>query len=235
MSLEEAKELEKKYKLPMPTFCLDRKSYCAKEYGALILLSKGSMGIMHTEKNRYLYQNSFNTSELATKLGIAETTLNRNIKKLQSLDCNILKIENTKNGVVYRLNYGLETGYNDEVHKYVTIHHEMLEELVVCFKTPAIKLYCLLCYMANTESFKPIDEDFLCDKIGLCSKSKNNKTKIRSILNVLRKCKYIEIKKENKIFWDKEKCKKVPKTLKLYKLCSYDDWKKLDDEKNLNE
>ncbi|HBE9006827.1 TPA: winged helix-turn-helix transcriptional regulator [Clostridioides difficile] len=230
MSLEEAKELEKKYKLPMPTFCLDRKSYCAKEYGALILLSKGSMGIMHTEKNRYLYQNSFNTSELAAKLGVAETTLNRNIKKLQNLDCNILKIENTKNGVVYRLNYGLETGYNDEVHKYVTIHHEMLEELIVCFKTPAIKLYCLLCYMTNEKEFTLIDEKFLCEKIGLCGDSENNKSKIRKFIQVFKKCRYVETKKENRMFWDKDKKNKINKTVKLYRLCSFDEWKKLDEE-----
>lgn len=46
------------------------------------------------------------------------------------------KIENTKNGTVYKLRYGIETGYNDEVHKFVTIHHKILEELVINFKTP---------------------------------------------------------------------------------------------------
>lgn len=233
MSLEETKELEKKYKLPMPTFCLNKKNYCAKEFGALMLISKGSMRIMHTEKNRYLYQNSFDTIELAKKLGITKTTLNRNIKKLQSLEYNILEIENTKNGVVYKLNYGLETNYNDEVNKYVTIHHEMLEELVICFKTPAIKLYCLLCYMTNEKSFTLIDEKFLCEKIGLCGDSENNKSKIRQIIQVLKKCRYIETKKESRTFLDKEKKNKINKTVKLYRLCSFEEWNKLDKEIDL--
>lgn len=236
MSTEKLKieESEKNYKLPMPTFCLKEKGYFAREYAALILQSNGSIKIMHTEKNRYLYQNKFNIDELANQLSISRATLYRNIKKLDELKCDILKIENTKNGIVYRLNYGIETGYNDEVHKFVTIQHEMLKELVITFKTPAIKLYCLLCYLANETDFKSIDEEFLCNNIGLCGKSESNKNKVRSIVRVLMKCKYIDVKKENKTFWNEETKNKVNKTIKLYRLCSFEEWKKLNDKIDLD-
>ncbi|HBG7257383.1 helix-turn-helix domain-containing protein [Clostridioides difficile] len=233
MSLEEVKELEKKYKLPMPTFCLKEKGYFAREYAALMLLSNGGMKIMHTEKNRYLYQNKFDIDALAKQLSISRATLYRNIKKLEELKCDILKIENTKNGTVYRLKYGIETGYNDEVHKFVTIHHKILEELVINFKTPNIKLYCLLCYLTNETDFKVIDEEFLCNNIGLCGKSESNKNKVRSMIRVLIKCKYIDVKKENRTFWNEETKNKINKTLKLYRLCSYEEWKNLNDKTDL--
>ncbi|EGT4908143.1 helix-turn-helix domain-containing protein [Clostridioides difficile] len=221
----EVKELEKNYKLPMPTYCLSEKNYCAKEFGALMLISKGSMRIMHIEKNRYLYQNKFKMEELAKQIGVARTTLERNIKKLNSLDCKVLEIENSRNGIIYRLNYGTSTGYNDNVHKFVTIHHDMLQELISAFNTNAIKVYCLLCYMTTENSFKCMTEKFICEKIGLCGDSENNRSKIRKIITVFEVSKYIEVKKENKFEWDEEKNKKVPRIQKLYRLCSFSEWK----------
>ena len=65
-------------KLPMPTFCLKDKKYCAKEYAGLMTIS--NRGIY--EGHRFLYKNKFNTAELAKDLGISRTQLERNIKKL---------------------------------------------------------------------------------------------------------------------------------------------------------
>lgn len=218
-------------KLPMPTHCLNDKKFCAKEYGALIALSHGGNNVMHLEKNRYVYKNSFNTKQLAQDLGIGRTTLESNIKKLEKLNYNVLEIENSKNGIIYRLNYGLDSIKNtNEVNKFVTINHKMLKELVCAFNSNTIKLYCFLSYTCNENSFTVLTEDYLCENIGLSGKSEKNQSTVRSIIKTLEKCRYIETKKQNIFKWNDELKKQQPKITKSYRLCSFDEWNKFDNE-----
>jgi len=213
------------YKYPMPTNCLNNKNYNAKEYAGLMTISnRGSY-----ENHRYLYKNSFDTAELAKDLGISRITLERNIKKLEKLDCNILEIENSrKNGVIYKLNYGTLSETTGNLNKFVTIYHPMLKELACSFNSNAIKIYCLLSYMCNETDFKMLTEDWICQQIGLNGDSERNQSSVRTLIKTLEKCKFIETRKQNVFRWDDVRKREVPQITKFYRLCTLDEWKKLD-------
>lgn len=209
--------------LPMPTYCLNDKKYCAKEYAALMTISnRGSY-----ETHRYLYKNKFNTAQLAKDLGIGRTTLEANIKKLEKLDYNILDIENTKSGVVYKLYYGAikEDG---TLNKFVTINHLMLKELACSFNSNAIKIYCLLRYMTNETEYTMLTEDWICNQIGLNGISEKNQTAVRTLIKTLEKCNFIKTRREQIFKWDEVRKKEVPKVIKTYRLCTFEEWKTLD-------
>lgn len=211
-------------KLPMPTFCLNDKKYCAKEYAGLMTIS--NRGIY--EGHRFLYKNKFNTAELAKDLGIGRSTLERNIKKLEKLDCNILSIENTReHGIVYKLEYGTVNEVTGNLHKFVTIYQPMLKTLSCAFNNNAIKLYCLLNYMTTETEFKPLDNKWLAEQIGLSSKSKNNLDAITEIVAQLELCGFIETKKENIFRWDEKKGREVPQITKSYRLRTLEQWQSI--------
>ncbi|MGL5717768.1 MAG: helix-turn-helix domain-containing protein [Paraclostridium sp.] len=207
-------------KIGMPTHCLKDKKYCAREYGALMTISNKNKN----EQHRYLYKNKFNTVQLAKDLGIGRLTLERNIKKLEKLDYNILEIENTKSGVVYKLKYGAS---KDEgtINKFVNINHKMLKTLVCAFNSNSIKLYCLFGYMTTETEFKAMDNKWLAEQIGLSSESKNNLDTITEIVAQLELCGFIETKKENIFKWDATKAKEVPQITKQYRLRTFIEWK----------
>lgn len=209
--------------LPMPTHCLSDKKYCAKEYAGLMTISNRGL----YENHRYLYKNKFNTEELAKSLGISRTTLERNIKKLEKLEYNILDIENSQQGVIYKLHYGAikEDG---SINKFVTINHQMLKELACSFNSNAIKIYCLLKYMTNETEYKILTEEWICNQIGLNGASEKNQTTVRTLIKTLEKCKFIETKKLNIFRWDEVRKKEVPQITKQYRLCTFEEWKTLD-------
>lgn len=164
-----------------------------------------------------------NIEELAKELGIGKRTLQRNIKKLISLDYNILEVKNTDMGIVYKFNYGEQTpsgGYK----KYVTIHHKMLRVLANVFSSNAIKIYCLLNYMTDEINFKTMSNKWLAEQIGLSADSKNNLYVITDIVTQLELCGFIETKKDNIYKWDEKKKREVPQIAKSYRLRTYKEW-----------
>ena len=183
------------------------------------------------ENHRYLYKNKFNTAQLAKDLGIGRTTLEANIKKLEKLDYNILDIENTKSGVVYKLHYGAikEDG---TINKFVTINHQMLKELACSFNSNAIKIYCLLKYMTNETEYTMLTEDWICNQIGLSDTSEKTQSRIRTLIKTLEKCRFIETRREQIFQWDEVRKKEVPKVIKTYRLCTFEEWKTLDKKVN---
>lgn len=212
------------YKYPMPTFCLKDKNYHAKEFGALMTISN----IDPIIKDRYVYKNKFNTADLAKDLGISRVTLERNIKKLEKLDYNILSIENTRqNGVVYKLGHGALNEKTGNINKFVTIYQPMLKTLVCAFNNNSIKLYCLLSYMTSETEFNVMDNAWLAEQIGLSSKSKNNLDAITEIVAQLELCGFIETKKENIFKWDEKKGREVPQISKSYRLRSLAEWQNI--------
>ena len=208
--------------LPMPTHCLNDKKYCAKEYAGLMAISnRGSY-----ETHRYLYKNKFNTAELAKDLGIGRTQLERNIKKLEKLNYNILDIESSQQGIIYKLHYGAIKEDGD-INKFVTINHQMLKTLACTFNSNSIKLYCLLRYMTNETEFKVMDNKWLAEQIGLSSKSKNNLDTITEIVTQLELCGFIETKKQNIFRWDDKKGREVPQITKSYRLRTLEEWQNI--------
>ena len=108
-------------KLPMPSNdeLLKNKKYDAREYAMLMSESKYNK----KERHRYVYKNQLNLEEKAKEMKISAKTLQRNIKRLTDLEQNVLDIEKTENGIIYKLNYK----HDDK--NYVTVHHDMLKKL----------------------------------------------------------------------------------------------------------
>lgn len=210
------------FRLPMPTNCLNDKKYCAKEYAGLMSISNKNKN----EKHRYLYENKIDTDELAKDLGISKKTLKRNILKLRKLDYNILEIKNTDVGVVYFFNHG-QIKDSGDYNKYVTIHHKMLKVLANVFSSNAIKVYCLLNYMANEIEYKPLTNAWIAEQIGLSPKSNNNLDVITEIVSNLELCGFIETIKVNSYRWDEVKQLRVPQTKKSYRLRTFEEWEKI--------
>lgn len=215
----EKEQVNKDYRLPMPTHCLDDKKYCAKEYAGLMSISNQN----RNEKHRYLYQNKINAEELSKELGIGKRTLQKNINKLIKLDYNILEVKNTDMGIVYKFNYGEETpsgGYK----KYVTIHHQMLRVLANVFSSNGIKIYCLLNYMTDETNFKTMSNKWLAEQIGLSADSKNNLDVITDVVTQLELCGFIETQKTKVFKWDENKKRQNPQIAKSYRLRTYKEW-----------
>ena len=91
----------------------------------------------------------------------------------------------------------------------------------------AIKLYCLLNYMTTETEFKPLDNKWLAEQIGLSSKSKNNLDAITEIVAQLELCGFIETKKENIFRWDEKKGREVPQITKSYRLRTLEQWQSI--------
>lgn len=199
--------------LPIPTFCLNDKKYCAKTYGALMLISNKNTN----ENYRYIYNSNLDLDYLAKELQISKITLKRNIKKLEQLEHNILELVNTKNGLTYKLNYGA-TNSNGALYKYIVINSLILKSLIHKFNSNGIKLYCLLKYLCDDKTFKALDNKWLCEQIGLSSKCKNNLTVITNIIKELENFGLIETQKETKIFFNNAENKRITKTIKSYRL-----------------
>lgn len=224
------KEIREDWEFPMPTHCLREKKYDAKTYATLMTLSNSGKNkeFNNQMENRFVYKNSFDINELAQSLKVSRTTLQRNIKKLESIDCNVLEIKNTQNGIVYILNYGEK--HNGRLKKYVTINQRILKSLACSRDNNAIKTYCLFKYMLAENSFKQLTNSWICEQIGLSNKSKNNLDVITEIVVELEKVKLIETRFVNCVVWDEKKKKEVPQIQKQYRLCSFKEWAEYDDK-----
>lgn len=100
----------------------------------------------------------------------------------------------------------------------------MLKTLVCAFNSNVIKLYCLLNYITTETDFKPMDNKWLAEQIGLSSNSKNNLDTITEIVAQLELCGFIETKKENIFRWDDKKGKEVPQITKSYRIITLEQW-----------
>lgn len=219
-------ENESECNLPLPTYSLDNKKMDMELYGGLTMQSKRAI----YEQHRFIYENNLDIDKLCEDLKVSKRTVKDRIKKLTKLDCNVVSIENTSNGLIYKLNYGIVNEDTGNLHKFITINNKMLNELVTSFDSNAIKLYCVLCYATNTNEFKIITEKWLCEQIGLSGSSERAKSSIRTMIASLEKCKFVETKKDNVFKFDDIKQKKVPQINKYYRLCTFEEWKLKDDK-----
>lgn len=218
-------ETDESIEVQMPTCCLDDKQYLAKEFGALTLLGDKNS----TERCRYLPKSKFHSKQLADTLGIGRTTLERNIKILETLKWNILRICNTKEGIEYKLYYDIAFN-NKYANAYVNINREILREMVCNFNSNSIKVYCLLKQLCNETDFTPINNKYITEKIGLNSNSHGNLSSITKIIRDLESYGYISTQRTNTFVWDSNRKKTVPRASKQYRICTYEEWKGLDNK-----
>lgn len=146
-------------------------------------------------------------------------TVERHIKTLLACDLPLIKIENTPNGVAYKIKADIDGKY------YVRIPYIQVRELLVSANKNILKLFVILTYMCDTESYTKIDRKFLARQLGISDSSTKMLDMISTMTNSLRKLGFIDIIQEIKTEYDDETKKIKTKTINAYRLKTLDEYK----------
>lgn len=214
------------YSLPVSTYqpYMKSKEYDYRLIGALTLNSLYGGSFLNQGVERYMYANNINWEEIAEMVGKKPQAVQRTFKKMLKSELDLFGVDNTKNGVVYKLRYATDNKY------YVTINHYMLEELVLSTNSNVLKLYSLMCYHLS-EGRKQMTYDYMCEEIGLSSKT--NRRIVSTMLNTLAKLGYIKIYEIDTPIrkWDAKQKKEIVLTVKgfEYELTTFEEWAQLNE------
>lgn len=187
--------------------------------GALTLHSYFGGNFINHNGERYFYKNNLDLEKIGELIGKTERATKRFFDKLIKSDTNIIKVDNTKNGIVYTLNCKTDGKF------YTTINHKQLYQLLVNLKPDLLKLYLVIKYKCK-DSKDPVKltREYLASKIGLSTTSRNNLTKISSHTNLLETLSFIKKYNVAENIWDEEKQKQITKTFTYYSICTYEQW-----------
>lgn len=142
----------------------------------------------------YIYKNDLKAHidefNLFTDKPITDKTLNNHIKTLANADIPLINIVDTGiNGIAYQINFSKET----EGKYFTTINHEILQELITYTNTQVLKLYAVLSYRCNTNTFTYMDRLHLCEQIGIKPSTRNADKYITGAIKVLAKLGLIKV------------------------------------------
>lgn len=151
----------------------------------------------------------------------AVKTVEKHIKTLLSCDLPLMKVENSPNGVVYKLKADVDGKY------FVRIPYAQVRELVVATNKNMLKLFVILTYMCDTETYKVIDRKFLARQLGLSDISNRGLDVISTMTNSLRKLGFIDIKQEIQTDYDKENHREIGKKINSYRILTLDEYKEI--------
>ena len=149
----------------------------------------------------------------------AMKTVEKHIKTILSCDLPLVKIENSPNGVVYKLKADVNGKY------YVRIPYVQVRELIVSTNKNMLKLFVILTYMCDTENYKKLDRKFLARQLGLSDNSDKTLKGIGTMTDSLMKLGFIDIQEEVKTEYDKETNKMKVKTINAYRICTLEEYK----------
>lgn len=200
-------------------------------YGGATLISNFG-GKANNYNQRFLYKNKINKLSEVMKLNESRVPktprkIDQALKKVLRSESNLYTVENTSNGLVYKLNYA------PDGNKYVTVNHKQLRQLVIGTNEGVLKTYVLMKYLlteydpsnkTHTYKTKRITNDYICREIGLSDQSKNNLQKISTITNMLETLGYIKKEKIVETYWSEEDQIEKVKTFNQYTLCTYEEW-----------
>lgn len=194
-------------------------------YGGLMLMSNFDK-LNNIESQRYIYKNKFSNKEVADMVEVSESTIKRNMNKLKKAIIEgkdpLVTLENTSNGLVYKLNYSVDDKY------YVTIANDLLKYLIRTSNNNMIKLYILL-KVQLADGRKQMQREYLANAIGLKGESKKAQETISDMTTDLVAKGLLKKYSKVEFFYDEKKGREVPKTLVSYELVSEDDWRKYKD------
>ena len=145
-------------------------------------------------------------------------TVEKHIRTILACDIPLVKIENSPNGVVYKLKSSVDGKY------YVRIPYVQVRELVVSTNKNMLKLFVILTYMCNTETHIPLDRKFLARQMGLSDNSHRGLDVISTLTTTLANLGFIEIKEETNPFKN-EQGEVIYKTTNSYRLTTLDEYK----------
>lgn len=144
------------------------------------------------------------------------STFGKKIAKMLKIDDSLITSEKLNGSLVYKIDYAKEGKY------FITMHHDMLKELVIFTNSNVIKTYCVFCYVLANGS-KQISNSKLRELTGI--KSDNT---MDVILKGLCKLGYIKrtLKQSDKVVVSKDETREINYKTKEYEytLISYEEW-----------
>ena len=216
-------------KVPLPAHneILRDKKFKYNTFASLMASSNKNIGdVKGMEFTNYLYDNKIGDVldfiYDTTGKRISERTFNSHMKNIIDSGYDLVDLQNTPNGLVYRLRAEYDGGY------FVTIPFIQLKELLLSTNKNALKIYIFLKdYLKNAKQgeFTPIDRAFIARSIGLSDKADKNVKAIGTIVKSLAKLGFIEIKETVKKEVSKQDpSKKQVKTIYAYRICTLDEY-----------
>ena len=192
-------------------------------FNSIMIHSNKNIGdVKEMEFTNYIYENDldevldFINNVCHKKMG--RKTLEKHIKYIMSTGYDLIKPINTPNGLAYQLKAEIDGGY------YVTIPYCQLRELLIGANENMLKLYIFLKdYIKVTDKFVTIDRGFLARSIGLSDKSDKNLKTVGTMVNMLAKLGYIEIKTVNEKHADNSG-DYYYRTVNSYRLRTVEEW-----------
>ena len=228
---ETTKEIDKnyiEYPLPAHNKVLRDGKFKINTFTSIMTDSnKNIEGIDNMGFTNYLYENKLDKviahiNELEVEAGKKPTskrTINNHIKSIIGTGYGLIELQNTPNGLVYKLKAEIDGGY------YVKIPYCQIRDLLVCANKNMLRLYIFLKdYLKNAKQgeFTTIDRSFIARSIGL-SGNAGRLTVISTMVNGLARLGYIEIKKVNESYVDKNG-NKAYRTINSYRIRTLEEW-----------
>ncbi len=177
---------EKIWRVPMPTkeIVMKDKNFNYNILAKTMLESnrnQDSKELFRDAEKRYIYKNKFvpNVKDyfLEGDFSMSKKTFEKHWRYIRKVDFDIVRAENSYNGIVYKLNYKDSDG-----RKFVEVPSDILQKLIECTNLNVLKIYLVLLYTCNKEEYKPVNRAWLCSKIGFSEKSLGRMTIILDFL-----------------------------------------------------
>ena len=228
---EATKEIDKnyiEYPLPAHNKVLRNGKFKINTFTSMMTDSnKNIEGVDNMGFSNYLYENKLDEviahiNELEVEAGKRPTskrTINNHIKSIIGTGYGLIELQNTPNGLVYKLKAEVDGGY------YVKIPYCQIRDLLVCANKNMLRLYIFLKdYLKNAKQgeFTTIDRSFIARSIGL-SGNAGRLAVISTMVNGLARLGYIEIKKVNESYVDKDG-NKAYRTINSYRIRTLEEW-----------
>lgn len=213
-------------KIPLPAHnkVLRDKKFKYNTFASLMASSNKNLGdVKVMEFSNYLYDNKIDEViefiNATNSKPISKRTLNSHIKSIIDSGFDLIELQNTPNGLVYKLRAEIDGGY------YVTIPFIQLKELLLSTNKNMLKLYVLLKDECNETSFRAIDRGYLTRGIGLSSKADVTLKVVGTMVRSLANLGFIEIKETVKKEVSEQDPNKIQvKTINSYRICTLDEY-----------
>ena len=217
----------RKVPLPANNKVLRDKKFKYNTFASLMACSNKNIGdVKVMEFSNYLYDNKIDEViefiNATNSKPISKRTLNSHIKSIIDSGFDLVDLQNTPDGLVYKLRAEIDGGY------YVTIPFIQLKELLLSTNKNTLKIYVFLKdYLKDVKQgeFTPIDRAFIARSVGLSDKADKNVKAVGTIVKSLVKLGFIEIKETVKKEVSKQDPSKIQvKTIYAYRICTLDEY-----------
>ena len=215
----------RKVPLPANNKVLRDKKFKYNTFASLMASSNKNVGdVKVMEFSNYLYDNKIDEAiefiYETTGKRISKRTFNGHVKNIIDSGYDLIDLQNTPNGLVYKLRAEIDGGY------FVTIPFIQLKDLLACTNKNMLKLYVFLKdYLKNAKQgeFTTIDRSFIARSIGLSTNTHKGADVVSTMVNGLARLGYIEIKKVNESYVDKDG-NKAYRTINSYRIRTLKEW-----------